>query len=153
MLYRELPVGCIDSNMVAHKNSEPASPYAASNLAAHPMTPRSTRDPSSNPARTVVRRSAQHPCMLQPMQTTLSWIYKSPLVSLRPKSNIVIGGVDGARTRDPGVTGRYSNQLNYHSICESARPIEPAQVAFDFCHINSLRRYGDPTGIRTRYSP
>ena len=25
------------------------------------------------------------------------------------------GGADGARTRDPGVTGRYSNQLNYRS--------------------------------------
>ena len=50
------------------------------------------------------------------------------------------GGVDGARTRDPGVTGRYSNQLNYHSSgmvlmpsydiqaqarpsCESLRPL------------------------------
>ena len=26
------------------------------------------------------------------------------------------GGVDGTRTRDPGVTGRYSNQLNYHPM-------------------------------------
>ena len=32
-----------------------------------------------------------------------------------PRFAFEIWRVDGTRTRDPGVTGRYSNQLNYHS--------------------------------------
>ena len=37
--------------------------------------------------------------------------------------------VDGTRTRDPGVTGRYSNRLNYHSAltCSGFRRLRPEQ--------------------------
>ena len=45
----------------------------------------------------------------------------------------------GLEPATPGVTGRYSNQLNYHSWQEAS------------LFLNSYQRFklGDPTGIRT----
>jgi hypothetical protein len=50
----------------------------------------------------------------------------------------------GLEPATPGVTGRYSNQLNYHSAWCSFPPRERGKC----CHLyaNDL---GDPTGIRT----
>ena len=47
----------------------------------------------------------------------------------------------GLEPATPGVTGRYSNQLNYHS----------AWAAFKWMLVASTKCYklGDPTGIRT----
>jgi hypothetical protein len=47
----------------------------------------------------------------------------------------------GLEPATPGVTGRYSNQLNYHSAwCHFRRlPAQPAKCG----------QLGDPTGIRT----
>ena len=47
----------------------------------------------------------------------------------------------GLEPATPGVTGRYSNQLNYHSW----------QAAFCLYLSTQAKRYklGDPTGIRT----
>ena len=47
----------------------------------------------------------------------------------------------GLEPATPGVTGRYSNQLNYHS----------AWAAFEWMLVASTKCYklGDPTGIRT----
>ena len=36
--------------------------------------------------------------------------------ALNQLSYAPFSGADGTRTRDPGVTGRYSNQLNYRTI-------------------------------------
>ncbi len=48
----------------------------------------------------------------------------------------------GLEPATPGVTGRYSNQLNYHSKLKTC--------AYSFCLTFALRRKpGDPTGIRT----
>lgn len=46
----------------------------------------------------------------------------------------------GLEPATPGVTGRYSNQLNYHSW----------QAAFAcILHASQALQLGDPTGIRT----
>ena len=52
----------------------------------------------------------------------------------------------GLEPATPGVTGRYSNQLNYHSTWCSFRPGGPSAAALLPCN---LRCVGDPTGIRT----
>ncbi len=49
----------------------------------------------------------------------------------------------GLEPATPGVTGRYSNQLNYHSWQE-------ALLAFS---ANQALQLGDPTGFEPRYSP
>ena len=47
----------------------------------------------------------------------------------------------GLEPATPGVTGRYSNQLNYHSW--------QAAFANRFAPIGQALQLGDPTGIRT----
>jgi hypothetical protein len=48
----------------------------------------------------------------------------------------------GLEPATPGVTGRYSNQLNYHSAVVQHSP--EAEKLRAKCH-----ELGDPTGIRT----
>ena len=50
----------------------------------------------------------------------------------------------GLEPATPGVTGRYSNQLNYHSM-------QRLLLRAKCCHLLpcNLRCLGDPTGIRT----
>ena len=59
----------------------------------------------------------------------------------------------GLEPATPGVTGRYSNQLNYHSSAASALA---SQVLPACCLVNDDQpvmadrsEFGDPTGIRT----
>ncbi len=47
----------------------------------------------------------------------------------------------GLEPATPGVTGRYSNQLNYHSIAAFRRLLVTDRP--------SAAKLGDPTGIRT----
>ena len=54
---------------------------------------------------------------------------------------LVLAEWTGLEPATPGVTGRYSNQLNYHSAwCHFRKPLmQPAKCG----------QLGDPTGIRT----
>ncbi len=60
---------------------------------------------------------------------------------------LISGGTDGTRTRDPCVTGRYSNRLNYRST-EFLRFIttgcHPGLLQFDARQFPTLT-WGDPT--------
>ncbi len=60
---------------------------------------------------------------------------------------LISGGTDGTRTRDPCVTGRYSNRLNYRST-EFLRFIttgcHPGLLQFDAWQFPTLT-WGDPT--------
>ena len=49
----------------------------------------------------------------------------------------------GLEPATPGVTGRYSNQLNYHSWQEAIAPLAIYLLATKYFKL------GDPTGIRT----
>ena len=59
------------------------------------------------------------------LRVNLEWAYAALWHLYEEK----VGGADGARTRDPGVTGRYSNQLNYRSVLVGGAGIEPATLA------------------------
>ena len=50
----------------------------------------------------------------------------------------------GLEPATPGVTGRYSNQLNYHSFQTIHQLPESFDLPGSFCN-----EFGDPTGIRT----
>ena len=56
-------------------------------------------------------------------------------------SDFVLAERTGLEPATPGVTGRYSNQLNYRSSVHAAR-LDTAQKF-------QVLRLGDPTGIRT----
>jgi hypothetical protein len=56
----------------------------------------------------------------------------------------------GLEPATPGVTGRYSNQLNYHSasVRRSPGPV-PGASACHLLPVFTAVNPGDPTGIRT----
>ncbi len=66
----------------------------------------------------------------------------------KPPKSFDRGGISflaewtGLEPATPGVTGRYSNQLNYHSTVVQLSP-DASQLQAK-CH-----KLGDPTGIRT----
>ena len=60
----------------------------------------------------------------------------------------------GLEPATPGVTGRYSNQLNYHSSCVtfalSGQVTSLCRLAVTYLRFDHLAmNLGDPTGIRT----
>ena len=57
----------------------------------------------------------------------------------------------GLEPATPGVTGRYSNQLNYHSavVVAFACLFNSAHDVLRSTHKPSATKLGDPTGIRT----
>ena len=57
----------------------------------------------------------------------------------------------GLEPATPGVTGRYSNQLNYHSasVRRFLGAMTEASACYLFAEIPLPGNLGDPTGIRT----
>jgi hypothetical protein len=66
---------------------------------------------------------------------------------VRANPLILLAEWTGLEPATPGVTGRYSNQLNYHSTWCSVPRNAPGKCCH-LCFIH-LRELGDPTGIRT----
>ena len=63
-----------------------------------------------------------------------------------PMICLLVAEWTGLEPATPGVTGRYSNQLNYHS----AKPFLPAPLtAQAACKLPQVLKPGVPTGIRT----
>ena len=54
----------------------------------------------------------------------MGFICKCPENRIQPR---VLAEWTGLEPATPGVTGRYSNQLNYHSLCESSVPLVGAE--------------------------
>ena len=75
-----------------------------------------------------------------PKNRHLSYKAKSRIYRNKCGFGIYMAEWTGLEPATPGVTGRYSNQLNYHSWQEALRLL--------FSNIKCFK-LGDPTGIRT----